>query len=137
MDAVETRNPPSMAAPAGLYSHLGITSGGRIAFIAGQLPFAEDGSIVGANGDIDAQVERCFQNIELALSALGVGWPQLVKMTTYVTSGGSVADFYRVRQRLFETFFPDGHYPPNTLLVVKSLIRPEFMVEIEGVAIVA
>ena len=132
---VDTLNPPSMPTPVGLYSNLGITSGGRLAFIAGQLAVAEDGTIVG-EGDIDTQIERCFRNIELALEALGAGWPQLVKMTTYVTSDDAIADFYRVRERLFATFFPNRAYPPNTLLVVKRLVRPEFMVEIEGVAMV-
>jgi enamine deaminase RidA (YjgF/YER057c/UK114 family) len=37
---------------------------------------------------------------------------------------------------LFAEFFPDKKYPPNTLLVISHLVRPEFLVEIEGIAAV-
>jgi enamine deaminase RidA (YjgF/YER057c/UK114 family) len=88
-------------------------------------------------GDIDAQIERCFRNIGLVLESLGGSWKHLAKMTTYVTSPEAIGDFYRVRERLYEELFPDGAYPPNTLLVVSRLVRPEFLVEIEGLAVVA
>lgn len=132
---VEFTNPPSMAPPRGLYSHLGVAPHSRLAFIAGQLSVDEDGTLVG-EGDIDAQIEQCFRNIELALRALDCGWAQLVKMTTYLTTQEAIDDFYRVRARLFDEFFPDKKYPPNTLLVISQLVRPEFLVEIEGIAVV-
>ena len=102
---LEFTNPSSMAKPRGLYSHLGVAPHSRLAFIAGQLSVDEDGRIVG-EGDIDAQIERCFRNIELALRALDRGWAQLAKMTTYLTTQEAIADFYRVRARLFDEFFP-------------------------------
>jgi enamine deaminase RidA (YjgF/YER057c/UK114 family) len=132
---LEIRNPQSLGAPRGLYSHVSVAPHARLAFIAGQLAVDHDGAIVG-EGDIDRQIERCFRNVELALRALGVGWQQLAKMTTYVTSDEAIDDFYRVRAQLFDEFFPDGRYPPNTLLVVSRLVRPEFLVEIEGIAVV-
>jgi enamine deaminase RidA (YjgF/YER057c/UK114 family) len=132
---VEFTNPPSMAPPRGLYSHLGVAPHSRLAFIAGQLSVDEEGALVG-DGDIEAQIEQCFRNIELALRALDCGWAQLAKMTTYLTSQEAVDDFYRVRARLFDEFFPDKKYPPNTLLVISHLVRPEFLVEIEGIAVV-
>jgi enamine deaminase RidA (YjgF/YER057c/UK114 family) len=134
-DAPEIVNPSSMPAPRGLYSHLGIAPHARLAFIAGQLSIDADGKLVG-EGDIDRQIECCFGNVELALRALGVGWAQLAKMTTYVTAPQGIDDFYRVRERLFPGFFPDEKYPPNTLLVIDQLVRPEFLVEIEGIAVV-
>lgn len=134
-DTLKIVNPPSMPAPRGLYSHLGIAPHARLAFIAGQLSVDADGKLIG-EGDIDRQIECCFQNVELALRALGVGWAELAKMTTYVTAPQGIDDFYRVRERLFPGFFPDGKYPPNTLLVIDQLVRPEFLVEIEGIAVV-
>jgi enamine deaminase RidA (YjgF/YER057c/UK114 family) len=132
---VEFTNPPSMAPPRGLYSHLGVAPHSRLAFIAGQLSVDEEGALVG-DGDIEAQIEQCFRNIELALRALDCGWGDLVKMTTYLTTQEATDDFYRVRARLFDEFFPDKKYPPNTLLVISHLVRPEFLVEIEGIAVV-
>ena len=114
---------------------LGIAPHARLAFIAGQLSVDDDGVLVG-EGDIDRQIEGCFRNIELALRALGVGWGQLAKTTTYVTAPQGIDDFYRVRARLFPDFFPDGKYPPNTLLVIDQLVTPEFLIEIEGIAVV-
>jgi 2-iminobutanoate/2-iminopropanoate deaminase len=111
-----------------------VAEGGRIAHIAGQVAVDSEGRTVG-EGDVDAQIERCFGNIGLVLESLGAGWPNVAKMTTYLTSADSIADFYRVRARLFEGFFPDGGYPPNTLLVVSRLVRPELLVEIEAVAV--
>jgi enamine deaminase RidA (YjgF/YER057c/UK114 family) len=134
-DTLEITNPPSMPAPRGLYSHLGIAPHARLAFIAGQLSVDDDGVLVG-EGDIDRQIEGCFRNIELALRALGVGWGQLAKTTTYVTTPQAIDDFYRVRARLFPDFFPDGKYPPNTLLVIEQLVTAEFLIEIEAIAVV-
>jgi len=38
------------------------------------------------------------------------------------------------RKRRFPELFPDGKYPPNTLLIVNRLVHPEFLVEIQPVA---
>ena len=133
MTPLELRNPETLPEPVGLYSHSSAGSG-RVAFIAGQLSVGPNGELVG-EGDIDAQVERCYRNVELVLQSLGGGWPNLAKMTTYVTTPEGIGDFYRVRARLYEEFFPNGQYPPNTLLVVSRLVRPEFLIEIEGAAI--
>jgi 2-iminobutanoate/2-iminopropanoate deaminase len=131
---LELHNPPSLPAPVGLYSHVSVAPKARVAFIAGQLAVGPDGEMVGV-GDIDAQIERCFRNIELVLKSLGGGWSNLAKMTTYVTTPEAIGDFYRVRETLYREFFPTEKYPPNTLLVVSRLVRPEFLVEIEGVAV--
>jgi enamine deaminase RidA (YjgF/YER057c/UK114 family) len=41
----------------------------------------------------------------------------------------------KARQEVFPGWFPDGAYPPNTLLVVSRLVRPELRVEIEAMAV--
>jgi 2-iminobutanoate/2-iminopropanoate deaminase len=133
-DVLELRNPDSLPDPVGLYSHVAVASQAGVAFIAGQLAVDEDGAMVGV-GDIDAQIERCFRNVGLVLESLGAGWGNLAKMTTYVTSPEAIGDFYRVREKLYAELFPGGSYPPNTLLVVSRLVRPEFQVEIEGMAV--
>jgi enamine deaminase RidA (YjgF/YER057c/UK114 family) len=118
-----------------MYSHLGVAPHARLAFIAGQLSVDAEGGLVG-EGDMDRQIEGCLHNIELALQALGVGWGQLARMTTYVTTPQGIEDFYRVRKQLFPKFFPDGKYPPNTLIVIQQLVSPEYLIEIEGIAVV-
>jgi enamine deaminase RidA (YjgF/YER057c/UK114 family) len=133
MTDLQRVNPSTLPEPVGLYSHVTV-GGGRVAFIAGQLSVGADGEIVGV-GDIDSQIETCFRNVGLALEAVGGTWRNLAKTTTYVTTPEAIDDFYRVRARLFEELFPDAAYAANTLLVVSRLVRPEFLVEIEGLAV--
>ena len=58
----------------------------------------------------------------------------VTKFTTYVSEPGYIEAFYQAREKLFAELYPAGDHPPNTLLVVTRLVRPEFMVEIEAVA---
>ena len=45
-------------------------------------------------------------------------------------------DVYEVREELFPDLYPSGKYPPNTLLVIDRLVKPEFLLEIEAIAYV-
>ena len=42
--------------------------------------------------------------------------------------------FMEYRKREFPKFFPSGHYPPNTLLMVDRLVKEEFLVEVQAIA---
>ena len=59
------------------------------------------------------------------------------KFTTYVVGRDSVQGFIDGRNQVFPDIFPNGDYPPNTLLVVDGLVRDEFLVEIKAVAALA
>jgi enamine deaminase RidA (YjgF/YER057c/UK114 family) len=41
----------------------------------------------------------------------------------------------KARSEIFPQYFPDGVYPPNTLLVISQLVRPDLLVEIEAIAV--
>jgi hypothetical protein len=41
----------------------------------------------------------------------------------------------KARAEVFPGYFPDGVYPPNTLLIISSLVKPELLVEIEAMAV--
>jgi len=58
----------------------------------------------------------------------------VVEFTTYLMERGSIQPFIEARTEVFPAMFPDGDYPPNTLLVIDSLVRDEFLVEIKAVA---
>jgi len=60
----------------------------------------------------------------------------VAKLTTYLTRADDIEDFYRVRRELFAELYPEGGYPPNTLLVVDRLVFPDCLIEIEAVAAV-
>jgi 2-iminobutanoate/2-iminopropanoate deaminase len=126
--------PAGLAAPIGLYSHGSrVRPGSELLFIAGQLAVGADGQLVGKD-DFEAQTRQVFANLRAVLAAAGMGLGHVAKFTTYVSSSALIEPFYQVREKLFAELYPEGSYPPNTLLVVSRLVRPEFMVEIEAVA---
>ena len=120
-------------APLGAYS-VGMTvNAGRLVYVAGQVGVDISGNLVGT-GDAAAQTRQVLQNIGGVLEAAGAGFGNVVEFTTYVVGRSSVQGFIDGRNQVFPDIFPDGDYPPNTLLVVDGLVREEFLVEIKAVA---
>jgi enamine deaminase RidA (YjgF/YER057c/UK114 family) len=102
-------------------------------FIAGQLATDGAGNIVGAD-DFDAQCVQVFKNIEAALKSQGAGWKNVVQFTTYLVHSQDVPKFMAFRKREFPKLFPDGKYPPNTLLMIDRLVGEPFLVEVQPIA---
>ena len=119
--------------PLGAYS-VGMTvNAGRLLYVAGQVGVNVAGNLVGP-GDAAAQTRQVLQNIGHVLAAAGAGFSNVVEFTTYVVGRESVQGFIDGRNQVFPDIFPNGDYPPNTLLVVDGLVREEFLVEIKAVA---
>jgi len=131
--AVSYLNPPSAPPVQGMYSHVARVAPGELAFIAGQVAIDAKGSLIGA-GDVRGQVEQVFANLGAILRDLGVGFEAVVQFTTYLTSADSIPAFMTARADVFPKLFPGGKYPPNTLLVVDRLVKPEFLLEVEAIA---
>ena len=66
---------------------------------------------------------------------MGASFSNVVEFTTYVVGRASVQPFMAARSEVFPSLYPDGDYPPNTLLVIEGLVREEFLVEIKAVAV--
>ena len=126
-------DPPSAPPVQGMYSHVARMAPGEIAFIAGQVAIDGKGNLVGA-GDLGAQVKQVFANLGGILKDLGSDFEQVVQFTTYLTSADSIPAWMAARGEIFPKLFPAGKYPPNTLLVVNRLVRPELLLEIEAIA---
>jgi 2-iminobutanoate/2-iminopropanoate deaminase len=94
------------------------------------------GRLVGP-GDVAAQTRQTFANIEKVLRAAGCGMRDVVRFQTILTYASDIDPFMRARREVFPGYFPDGVYPPNTLLVVSRLVQPELLVEIEAMAVKA
>ena len=124
-------NPPSAPPVQGMYSHVART--GELAFIAGQVAIDAKGNPVGV-GDLAAQVKQVFENLGLILKDLGSDFEQVVQFTTYLTKAESIPMWMSARGEVFPRLFPGGKYPPNTLLVIDRLVKPEFMLEVEAIA---
>ena len=127
---VKRTNPPTLSKPTG-YTHIVEVSGpARTVYISGQIAFDTDGKIVGA-GDMKAQAEQVFKNLEVALTAAGAKFADIVKMNTYITDMSKAQAVRDVRARYF-----GDTTPASTFVQVAGLVRPELMLEIEVVAVV-
>ena len=135
MADIEISNPAALGPPMGQYNHVARVRGGDLLFIAGMLSGNSAGEIVGA-GDFDAQAEQVFANVHAALAANGGSWGNVVQFTTYMVHSQSIPLFMAWRLKHFPAMFPDGKYPPNTLLIVDRLVREEFVIEVQTVAAV-
>jgi 2-iminobutanoate/2-iminopropanoate deaminase len=128
---VKRTNPPTLSTPTG-YTHVVEVAGPvKTIYISGQIALDKSGAVVGA-GDMKAQAEQVFKNLEAALSAAGAKFTDVVKMNTYTTDMSEVQVIRDVRARYFGNVTP-----ASTLVQVAHLARPEFMLEIEVIAAVA
>ena len=122
-------NPPSLPTVPG-YSQVATVSTGDLVFVAGQVSLDASGAVVGI-GDFGLQAAQTFQNLLSALEAAGCTATNLVKLTTFVTEMSQLPTFRSVRDR----YLDPGHLPASTLVQVSRLFRPEFIIEIEAVAV--
>src|SRR6058998_546854 len=116
---VKRTNPPTLSKPTG-YTHIvEVTGPTKTIYIAGQTASDKNGNVIGP-GDMKAQSEQVFRNLEAALAAAGAKFSDVVKMTTYVTDMDKAPAVREVRARYFgETT------PASTLVQVVHLARPE------------
>ncbi|OQW57109.1 MAG: translation initiation inhibitor [Proteobacteria bacterium SG_bin9] len=124
--------------PAGLminpaYSHVAVASGTRTIYTAGQVATDENGAVVGA-GDIGAQTEQVLRNLVLALEAGGATFADVVKITTYVVN--YKPEHRPIIAKARAPFFAGRTPPASTLVGVQALAAPEWLIEIEAIAVV-
>lgn len=125
-------NPESMPATRG-YTHVVETlSPARTVYVSGQLGMTPDGKFAGAPGDFRAQAAQAFENLKLALQAVGADVRHVVKITGYFTDMGDLPTFFEVRDRYVDTAAP----PASTAVQIVRLARPEALFEVEAVAVV-
>jgi enamine deaminase RidA (YjgF/YER057c/UK114 family) len=125
MAQIKIGNVEALGKPLGQYSHMTRVKASEYLFIAGML----------APGDsFDAQCTGVFSQIEAALKSAGAGWGNVVQFTTYLVHSQDIPKFMQWRLREFPRMFPDGKYPPNTLLVIDRLVQEQFLVEVQTVA---
>ena len=130
---VQYVNPPGAAPAQGLYSHAATVRAGDLHFIAGQLSVGDDGAIVGLN-DFEAQFLRVFENLGHVLEALGSSWNHVAKFTTYFVDERHIDAFMALRAQHFPRWFGSHVYPPNTICVIRRLVKEGFLLEVEAVA---
>src|SRR5262245_5162286 len=116
-------------APNG-YSNVVEARGGRTLYIAGQLALDGDGKLVGP-GDFGAQVKQVFENLKARLEEAGASFNDVVKLNYYLTDASDLQALRDTRNNYINTENP----PASTLVAVKQLVREEYLIEIEAVAV--
>ena len=118
---------PATVHPVRAYSH-GIRNG-NILHMAGQVPLDREGKLVG-KGDIKAQAEQVYVNLKGVVEAAGGTLANIAKITTFTTNRAYRAAISEVRAKYFPT-----DPPASTFLVITSLAEPDFLLEIEAIAV--
>ena len=109
------------------YSHA--SKAGNTLYIAGQIAQDVAGNLVG-QADIEAQVRQVYENLKNIVQEAGGTLQNIVKMTTFLTHYSYIETYRSVRNQ----YFPEP-CPPNTLLIIESLALPDYMIEVEAVAV--
>src|SRR5437773_7046688 len=124
---LKVHNPRSIAAPIGTYSHgIEVPPGARWLWVAGQIGVRPDGSVPAT---MEEQTETVWQTILAVLADAGMGIGDVVKISSFLTRHENFQRFAQVRAK-----FLGSHRPASTLLVISSLARPAFLVEVEAIA---
>lgn len=102
---------------------------GDLVFVSGQVSVDADGNVVG-QGDPTAQSEQVFRNVEAALAAAGASLDDVTKITCFMVNGEDYPAYADVRNR----YFPENG-PASSTVMISALVRPEFLLEIEAIAV--
>jgi enamine deaminase RidA (YjgF/YER057c/UK114 family) len=116
------------------FSQIVTTQGkGKTIYISGQDAVNAGGEIIG-KGDIAAQTEQVMKNLQVALSACGATFDDLVKLSIHMVQGQNLHSGFLVSQKYLGSL---TNPPAISLLVVAGLANPDFLVEIEAIAFIA
>ena len=124
-------NPKALLAPPG-YSHVAKVNKGTLIYLAGQVSSDATGALVG-EGNFEAQAERVYANVKLAVEAAGATMADIVKLNTYIVADVAPTEVPKMRA-IRGRYLCAGKPPASTLVVVTRLARPGWLIEIEVVA---
>ena len=131
--AVKRINPPGLLTPRG-YTQVVTATGGRTVYISGQVAANAKGEIVG-KGDLKAQTFQVFENLRTALAAAEAGPKDVVKATIFAVNF-KPEDIPTIRD-VRNAFFTGVEPPASTLVGVSALANPDWLIEVEAIAVVA
>ena len=127
--ARRTIQPKTLNDPRPRYSQGILYDGGKLLFVAGQTASDQNGQVVG-KGDIRAQTKQVFTNLKAVLEEAGGLLDDLVMTTTYIVDAQYREGYNEVRMGMYKK-----DPPTSTLVIVKGLAHPDYLIEIAGIAI--
>lgn len=105
---------------------------GGVVYLRGQIGQDLDTRESVGIGDVTAQTEKAMANIAMLLEEAGSSLADIVKVTVYIIDPRYREDVYRTMGKWLK-----GVYPVSTGIVVQSLARPEWLVEIDATAVIS
>ncbi len=130
-DAMKRRNLKNAQAQARGYSQAVVTEGGRVVWLAGVVA-GEDSSGRSLAADFDGQVREVFARLGRTLEEAGGRLSDIVTMTVFITDARLGDRFTQLRCEIF-----GDDFPASALITVAGLARPEMLVEVQGIAVIA
>ena len=121
---------PGTVKPFGIFSSAAWQPEGKVLHVSGQVAQDTTGSVMG-KGDIRAQTRQVLENIRTVLAGAGGTMDDVARVTVYVTDMSGLAQIHEVRAQYFRR-----PYPASTLVEVKRLVKPEYLIEIDAVAVI-
>lgn len=114
------------------YTHVVTSTGGTTVYISGQVAVDASGKVVG-KGDLGVQTRQVMENLKLALAGAGATFDDVVKITTYVV--GYTPEQRPVIAEARGAYLSAEHPPASTLVGVQALAGPDWLIEIEAIAV--
>ena len=106
-----------------------VTGAETILYLSGQVAYDDKGGVAHP-GDFKAQARAALQAVKAQVEAGGGTMANIVKVNTYLTDIRHRADYGPIREEFF-----GKKMPAHTLVAVAALAQPEFLIEIEAVAV--
>ncbi len=129
---VEYLNPEHLHKNRAFTHVISVTGPVKTIYVGGQNAVDEQGNIVG-KGDIKMQVQQVLTNLRQALAAAGAEPEHIIKWNVYLVQGQSVQEGFEA----FQQFWGLRPNPPAiTMLYLSGLGNPDFLLEMEAVAVV-
>ena len=108
-----------------------VTGAETVLYLSGQVAYDDNGGVAHP-GDFKAQARAALQAVKAQVEAGGGTMANIVKVTTYLTDIRHRADYGPIRE---EFFGRNKKMPASTLVAVTALAQPEFLIEIEAIAV--
>jgi enamine deaminase RidA (YjgF/YER057c/UK114 family) len=130
--SVEHLNPPEMHQNPAFSQGVVVTGSAKTIYIGGQDAVDGKGAIVG-KGDIKAQTEQSLKNLQKVLKAAGAELEDVVKWNIYVVQGQPLQEGF---EAFMKVWGKRKNPPAITMNFVAGLANPDFLVEIDAIAVV-
>jgi len=117
--------------PSGHFSQaIAVEAKGKLLFISGMTSRRADGTIAGI-GDVEAQTRQVCENLKSAVEAAGGTMDDICRVDVYVRNMEHFEKIHKVRREYFKS--PP---PASTMVEVTKMTSPDYLIEINAIALI-